>query len=159
VGKLQPLFRPFFPEWQKNITIPELEVQEGTYLFKVSLGNIWRRIAIPGNIELEFLSSAILRAFEFDFDHLFEFRYKDRFGVERSIHHAYIEDPPFIDEVLVQEVLLQPGAAMTFVYDFGDNWQFNVLLERIDPVDATLERPKVLEKHGKAPEQYHYEEW
>ncbi len=39
-------------------------------------------------------------------------------------------------------------------FDFGDNWEFNVLLERIDPVDLNLKKPKVLEKKGEAPEQY-----
>ena len=108
---------------------------------------------------LEFLSYAILNAFNFDSDHLYEFRYKDRFGMDCRISHAYIEEPPCVDEVLVQETLLQPGAAMTFVYDFGDNWQFNVLLERIAPVNPILEKPTVLEKHGEAPEQYDYAEW
>jgi len=43
---------------------------------------------------------------------------------------------------------------MNLVYDFGDNWQFDVKLERIDPPNKRMKKPRVLEKHGKAPEQY-----
>ncbi len=50
---------------------------------------------------------------------------------------------------------LEPGQSMDLLYDFGDNWHFNVTLERIDPPDArTRTRPRILESHGKAPEQY-----
>ena len=155
-GMLQPKFQPFFPEWQKNLTLSTPEIREGTYIVKVSLGNVWRRIAIPGNLDMDWLSSVILNAFQFDHDHLYSFRYKNRFGLETEINHPYVEEPLFADEVAVQEVLRQPGMSMIFLYDFGDNWEFTVELERIDPVDPRLKKPKILEKHGKAPEQYAY---
>jgi hypothetical protein len=43
---------------------------------------------------------------------------------------------------------------MRFVYDFGDNWRFKIELERIDPPNAKIKKPRVLESHGKAPQQY-----
>jgi hypothetical protein len=43
---------------------------------------------------------------------------------------------------------------MTYIFDFGDWWEFRVQLEQIDPVDPQLKKPKLLESHGKAPEQY-----
>lgn len=155
-GMLQPKFQPFFPEWQNNLTLSTPEIQEGTYIVKASLGNIWRRIAIPGNLDFDWLSSAILNAFRFDHDHLYSFIYKNRFGLETRINHPYLEEPLFADKVAVQDVLRQPGMSMIFLYDFGDNWEFTVELERIDPVDPALEKPKVLKKHGKSPEQYAY---
>jgi hypothetical protein len=153
-GELQPELQEYFPEWQNNLRLPEPEIQEGTYIFKVSLGSVWRRIAIPGTMELDWLSSTILDAFDFDHDHLYSFIYKNRVGKEVHINHPYVQDAPFTDEVEVQEVPLRPGASMTFLFDFGDNWRFNVQLERIEPIDPKLKKPKVLGKHGEAPEQY-----
>ena len=43
---------------------------------------------------------------------------------------------------------------MELVYDFGDNWEFNVELERAEPPGARIKAPSILERHGKAPEQY-----
>jgi hypothetical protein len=56
---------------------------------------------------------------------------------------------PGVDE---QQTL--PGTTLSYLYDFGDNWEFEVQLEGIDPADPKVRRPKVLETHGEAPEQY-----
>ncbi|MEW6382187.1 MAG: hypothetical protein AB1611_21690 [bacterium] len=64
------------------------------------------------------------------------------------------EESPWADDVLIGEIGLKPNTTMTYLYDFGDNWQFEVKLERIDPPDPQIEKPVILEAHGKAPEQY-----
>ena len=164
-GELQPRFQPFFPEWQKNLEIPEFGIQEGIYIFKTTIWKgVWRRIAIPGEMLLDRLSDAILEAFEFwDPDHLYRFIYTDRFGCEKYIDHPLLhegipcdEHVPFTDETPVQQVPLRPGRSMIFFFDFGDCWEFELLLEEIAPPDPTLKKPKLLEKHGKSPEQYGY---
>ena len=38
---------------------------------------------------------------------------------------------------------------MRYVFDFGDNWQFKVELESIDPPNRTMKHPKIIESHGK----------
>ncbi|GAK60811.1 Pplasmid pRiA4b ORF-3-like protein [Candidatus Vecturithrix granuli] len=156
-GVLQPLFQPYFPEWQHNLVIPEPADQEGTYIFKVILwGKIWRRIAIPGAMVLDKLATVILNAFRFDFDHLYRFIFKNRFGLEQHVNHPMLEESPFTDEVKVQDLPLQPGMSMIFFYDFGDNWEFVVPLEQVTPPDPTLRKAKVLEEHGKSPDQYRW---
>ena len=42
---------------------------------------------------------------------------------------------------------------MTYVFDFGDWWEFDVTLERVDP-EMLIEEPVVLEQHGEPPSQY-----
>ncbi|MFM7448426.1 MAG: plasmid pRiA4b ORF-3 family protein [Leptolyngbyaceae cyanobacterium] len=159
-GILQPPLQPFFPQWQTVWTLPGQGFQAGTYTFKVSLGKVWRRIAIPADLELDDLAIAILGSYEFDADHLYEFSYKDRRGLECQILHPVCEEPPFTSEVRVGDLSLLPGQAMTFRYDFGDNWKFKVELETITPADSKLNHPTVLERHGKAPEQYRNDgEW
>jgi hypothetical protein len=153
-GVLQPFLQPFFPEWQTVWTLPGQEFQAGTYTFKVSIGKVWRRIASPADLDLDDLAMAILASYDFDTDHLYEFSYKDRIGLVCRIIHPACEEPPFTSEVRVGDLTLLPGQEMTFLYDFGDNWQFKVELESITPADPNVSAPKLLERHGKAPEQY-----
>jgi hypothetical protein len=159
-GKLQKFLQPYFPQWQNNLVLNQEKSSEGVYIFKVSLGKPWRRIAIPSHLDLDFLANIILDAFDFDDDHLYMFTCKQRNGASLNINHPYLEEPPFTDEFTVGELPLQQGQTMTFLFDFGDNWQFNLILEEIEAPDPKLTKPKILASQGKAPEQYDYsEDW
>lgn len=92
-----------------------------------------RRIAIPGGATLDDLAAAILDAVEFDHDHLYRFEYQNRFGVEEHINHFFLEEKLWTREVRVGDVPLGLDQAMTFLFDFGDWWEFDVTLERVDP--------------------------
>jgi hypothetical protein len=152
-GAWQPLFQPFFPEWRQNLEFPRLEPREGMFIFRVSLGKVWRLIAMPSDATLDDLADWILDSVEFDSDHLFEFTYRDRLGAECTIHHPEMDEGPWADELKVGELPLEPGQTMTFLFDFGDSWTFTVKLERVEP-RGTRKRPRILERHGKAPPQY-----
>ncbi len=154
-GTLQPVLQPYFPEWRGNLSLPEDAMVDGIYLFKVSLdAKMWRRIAIPARLILDDLSDAILRAFDFDNDHLYAFSYRNRFGALVRVLHPHMEESPSTAEVAIGEVPLRPGASMEYLFDFGDQWRFDVKLEAIDPADARVKKPKVLEKRGQSPPQY-----
>ena len=153
-GMLQPIVQPYFPDWQRNLVLPERAFQDGVYVFKVSLGRVWRRIAIPATLDLDVLAYAILGAYDFDSDHLYEFTYRNRFGAWESVKHPYMDEGPWTDETRVGDVPLRVGQTMTYLFDFGDDWRFDVTLERVDPVDASMSGPQVLESRGEAPEQY-----
>ena len=153
-GELQAILQPLFPAWRHNLTLPEWGFHDGSYLFKVSWGRVWRRIAISGQADLDSLGHAIIEAFEFTFDHLYRFSYRNRFGVLVAINHPLLEEPPLTTEVRIGDLPLRLGAAMTYLYDLGDRWEFDVQLERIDPVDRCLSKARIVEVHGEAPEQY-----
>lgn len=152
----QPVIKPLFPEWHNNLIVPEPMFQDGTYIFKISLArNCWRRIAISSHMDLESLSVTILDAFNFDHDHLDRYSYKNRFGTQTRIYHPYMDDEPLhTDEVLIGEIPIQEGDTMMYLFDFGDNWEFDVELERIDPRDEKKKEPVVVESRGEAPRQY-----
>jgi len=156
LGTLQPAIQPYFPEWEKNLRISGDEFQEGVYVFKVSLGQIWRRIAIPAERSLESLADVILDSVEFDHDHLYSFTYRNRFGVLEEAHHSYMNEGPWAGEVRVGDLPLSVGQKMSFVFDFGDWWEFELELERVEPVEAfpSLEGAVVLDERGEAPPQY-----
>lgn len=153
-GVLQPALQPYFPAWKNNLRIPEGDFRAGTYVFKVSLWRIWRRIAIPAELMLDDLASTILDAVAFDHDHLYRFSYQDRFGLWKHVNHPYFDDGPWTSRVRVGDLPLRVGQTMTFLFDFGDQWKFDVTLERVDPPDASVKGPAVLESHGEPPEQY-----
>ena len=153
-GAWQPIFQPYFPLWQENLRFPERGPRQGTFVFRVSLGKIWRLIAMPADKTLDDLVHVILRSVEFDNDHLHEFSYRNRLGARVSVQHRAMDEPPYTDEVSIGTLPLELGQTMELTYDFGDNWQFTVKLDRIDPPDRTLKAPRILESHGKAPRQY-----
>ena len=159
-----------FPEWKNNLELPEPEAQDGVFVFKVSLQihvqkskdkfskeTIWRKIVIPSNLTLYDFSSAILEAFNFYNDHLHQFTYKDRQGFVKTINHPYTQHGDgdgFTDEILLRDWQINIGDRITYVFDFGDWWEFNVVLESIDEPDPKLKKAKVIDQKGKAPKQY-----
>jgi hypothetical protein len=156
------LVQPYFPEWQKSLTLPTEDVhRDGVFTFNVSLGKLWRRIAIPAELTLDDLSLAILDAYEFDNDHLHRFTYQNRFGRFVRIYHHEMHESSCSNETLVGRLPLHPGDVMEYLFDFGDEWRFDVLLEKVDPPNPGMEVPELIESHGKAPPQYPSwdEEW
>ncbi|WP_448561987.1 IS1096 element passenger TnpR family protein [Trichothermofontia sp.] len=156
-GDLQPYFQPYFPEWQNNLAgIAPLPHQVGTYVFKVSLGEVWRRLSISSESTLEDLGYLIRKSVDFDSDHLDCFSYKDPIGRAIEIFHPYYQHASgkTTADVLVGDLPLQPEDSLTYVFDFGDHWEFSLRLEAITPGKPKRGYNKVLERHGEAPEQY-----
>jgi hypothetical protein len=152
--EFQSRLQPFFSEWRETLAPPEAAMSDGLYVFKVSLGRAWRRIAIPGRMTLEALSEAILESFDFDNDHLHLFRYRNRFGLFEEVKHPYTEESPSTAEVKIGELPLRPGSTMEYLFDFGDNWFFEVRLDKLEPVNPKIRKPVVIDGRGQAPPQY-----
>jgi hypothetical protein len=66
---------------------------------------------------------------------------------------------PWVDHIKIGELPLEPGESMQFRYDFGDNWRFDVKLDRIEPPGAKPKAPKILERHGDSSEQHEGGGW
>jgi hypothetical protein len=154
-GVLQLVFQPYVPAWRNNLALPGWDFREGLHVFMVSLGRgLWRRIGMPAGLTLDELAGVILDAFGFDHDHLYQFLYRNQFGVEVRVNHPYMDEGPWTSELRVGGVPLQEGQSMRYVYDFGDWWEFDVTLERVDTADTAAADPVILEGRGEAPEQY-----
>jgi Cft2 family RNA processing exonuclease len=63
----------------------------------------------------------------------------------------------FADAVALGGTNLTPKQKIEFRYDFGDDWRFQVLVEKVDET-ATMDQPAVIEIHGEAPKQYDWDE-
>jgi len=158
---MQTKMQKYFPDWKQVLTQPTAECRQGAHTFKVSLGKIWRRIVAPTDANLEQLADAILHAYQFNHEHLYEFELRDTRGRSLSVAGPHIREAEhFADEMRVGDVPLSIGDSMVFHYDFGDDWRFNVTLESIDESDTGKTKTlKVTAESGTAPTQYDQGDW
>ena len=110
-----------------------------TYQLKVTLRGVakppvWRRIAVPAALTLDLLHEVIQQAMGWDDGHLHVFSTPRRdYGIpDPELGHA--------DErkATVAEVLARPGATMLYTYDFGDDWEHDIVLEKVLPPDPAV---------------------
>ena len=151
---LPAIFRPHFPD----LITPYQQFREtlerrGTFIFKVLLGKTWRRIAIVDHADLDELASVILDAFGFDNDHLYLFDFISMSGIELRYVHPAADEENFTDEIQLCELPLPIQSSMSFVFDFGQWWKFEVLLEKING-DYELDFSEIISSEGVAPDQY-----
>jgi hypothetical protein len=159
-ASLQDVLGPFFPQWERRLDVGETEFREGEHTLKVSLGKVWRRIAAPAETSLDEFAYDVLNAFQFDHDHLYQFTYRDRRGMEVHAVAPEIGDGEvFADEVRLGELPISEGDTITMLYDFGDSWDFRVKLERVGDKPSRRKGPRVVKQSGTAPEQYAYDDW
>jgi hypothetical protein len=102
------------------------------YLLKITLHGVtkppvWRRIAVPAGLTLDLLHEVIQAAMGWEDGHMHVFSTPGRdYGVPGS-------DLGYADErkVMLAQVLPRPGARMRYTYDFGDDWEHDIVLEKI----------------------------
>jgi len=121
---------------------------------------VYRVIEIPGEKSLYDLAEAIVKAFGFNFDHAF--------GFYNNIENLYESDEVY--ELFVDMGQSEPGKKgvkdedvcnvfelnkqMIFLFDYGDDWMFLVECNGISDRVPKVRYPKVVQRVGKAPEQY-----
>ena len=149
--------RAYIPTWINNLE-PNgtIEVIDGEFTFKVSLGKVYRKLAIPSTISLDELASSILSAFDFDKEHLYQFVYKNDYGITEHITHPYVDNEYglYTSEITVGELPLYEGMEFIFHFDFGDDWRFLLVVESFKATDSSTLKPKIIEQVGEPPEQY-----
>jgi hypothetical protein len=95
----------------------------------VSRPPVWRRVAVPAALTLDLLHEVIQQVMGWHDGHMHVFSTPGRdYGLPGSgLGHA--------DEgtVTLAEVLVMPRAAMRYTYDFGDDWEHDIVLEKILP--------------------------
>jgi len=129
-----------------------------SYLLKVSLRGapaIWRRIAIRGDQTLDDLHATIFHAFDRFDEHLYSFYFpkagsrgkRDRRMALEYTHPAAVEDDDAFGSkagnaarTKIGSLLLRPGQRFDYLFDFGDSWEHEVLVEEVDvPLGAVRE--------------------
>jgi hypothetical protein len=128
--------------------------KSGIYTFKVSLSKtIWRKISMSHKNTFEDLHIAIQEAFDFDNDHLYEFYIG---GSRQTAKLTYTGDPyeGVENDVTMGEADIYKGQKIKYLFDFGDQWEFDIIVTDIDKNTPIPMKPEIIESKGKAPEQY-----
>jgi len=105
------------------------------FQIKISLKNakppIWRRIKIDAATDLETFHNVLQDVMGWTNSHLFEFVASDkkRYGIIDDEYVDGYEDVTEASEATLQDVLKREGSKIIYVYDFGDCWEHEILLE------------------------------
>ena len=161
-GYTKEIFSPYCKTYKQSLVYPKPSDKNGVFRLKISLGKVYRIIDITSETDFQRLASIILELFDFDNDHIYEFRFRDNFGQKASIKHPWValdEGKAWADEFYLKNLPLQEQNSFTFIYDFGEWWEFNIFIEKIEE-GKRIKDFKLIESVGKAPQQYpDYEEW
>lgn len=110
---------------------------------------IWRRIQVPKNYTFLDLHEAIQAAMNWEDYHLHEFEMQnpktgalDRIGTESDGYDDFADEPLVPEnKAKISEYFTLENKEALYTYDFGDNWQVKVRLEKILPKKEGVEYP------------------
>jgi hypothetical protein len=155
-GYIKEIFSPYCKDFKNILKYKKEKDKNGIFRLKVSLGKVYRTIDITSEVNFQGLASTILELFDFDNDHLYEFKFLNSFAQQASIVHPDISlDDGFAwaDEFYLKKLPLEEENSFKFIFDFGDSWEFDILIEKIIE-GKTIDDFKLIKSVGKAPKQY-----
>lgn len=136
-----------------------------THVLRISLQDdrsIYRELEIDGQKTLFVLAKSIVQAFDFEFDHAFGFYpvLHGRDVLRSSPRYEIFADMDgesgarSVKKTKVKDVFGKLGEKMLFLFDYGDDWRFEVVLIGFGEKAPTTRYPKLLKSQGVSPEQY-----
>jgi hypothetical protein len=127
----------------KEITPKQTSPSQLIYQMKVSLIGIkppiWRRIQVTGDTTLEILHTILQTAMGWFGGHLYEF-------VVHGISYgdlSMLTEGNVIDEKTVNltQLISHEKERFRYLYDFGDGWEHDILVEKILPIEKEIHYP------------------
>ncbi len=107
---------------------------------------LWRRLQIPSAASLGFLHHVIQVAFGWEGYHLHRFHDERgrEWGDPGSPDGVGFGAATFVDEEEAElgKVLRAEGAVLAYTYDFGDDWEHRIEVEKIMPLDPGATYPR-----------------
>jgi hypothetical protein len=120
------------------------KVPKDIYKIKITLLDIkppiWRSVAVPGDITLAKLHNVIQAVMGWTNSHLHEFRSKDMVFAVPDPEYDTVD---VINErrVKLSDVIEKPKRQFQYIYDFGDDWIHQILVEQIGPPEPGMRYP------------------
>ena len=127
-----------------------IDPAQDIYGIKVTLRGtkppIWRRLLVPASMTLAKLHDVLQTAMGWHDCHMHEFRAGER--------HFGRPDPEDISmgmqvenerNIRLSSVLRRPGAKLIYTYDFGDNWEHAIVLEKLLPLLPDMTSPTCID--------------
>ncbi len=105
---------------------------------------IWRKLLVGSSTTLHDLHLIIQAAFGWYNYHLYEFN----IGSERYANPEQMDDefPDDIDsrETKLAQLALREGSKFSYTYDYGDNWEHSILVQKVLPYDQSMSLPSCI---------------
>jgi hypothetical protein len=131
------------PRRHLSLSPPEAAV----YVLRITLEEVeppvWRRLQVAGSVTLEGLHTIIQKAMGWHDAHLHEFEVGDRrYGQPEPDEPRYKVEPEW--KLSLRAAAPAEGARFRYVYDLGDGWRHEVLVEAIQTQAGPLKYPVCL---------------
>jgi hypothetical protein len=124
-------------------------------MLKGSKPPIWRRLVLRSDLTLDQMHQVLQLSFGWMDSHLHEFQVGGYNGTAYGPVGPEFDfgDPMPLDESAVEigELLAAEKDAITYVYDFGDDWQHTVTLEKVLPHDGGVPAVRCTGGRGAGP--------
>jgi len=113
----------------------------------VSKPPVWRRLAVRSDLTLRQLHETIQRAMGWEDCHLHVFSngWQEYGAPDRELGHS--DDR----KVRLPRVLTRPGERLSYTYDFGDDWEHDIVLEEVRRAVPGEAYPRCLAGKGACP--------
>lgn len=129
--------------FQKDSDSEILKEGKSIYQFRIDLEGIrppiWRRILIPGTSTMRDLHQAIQDVMGWEDYHLHQFMVADPFSGQPITMENHDEETKIIEDWFTMETPMG-----SYTYDFGDNWEHIIKLEKITSLDADATYPQCI---------------
>lgn len=129
------------------------------FIFEITLKGrkIVRTVAIEGKSSLDSLHLCIQDFFDFDNDHLYGFFLdnKNSRWSDNAFLSPHDEEGPSAKKKLIYQCNFFIGMKFLYIFDFGDNWRFQIKVKDIrSKLQEEKEFPYLISQKGSSPEQY-----
>lgn len=126
------------------------------HVVKVSLSSakppVWRRFELPSAMTLDRVHHVLQAAFEWDNCHLHQFETVcGEFG--DPAHGDDWFEPADESAVAFAQVATAERARVGYVYDLGDDWRHDMVVEKIIPAEPGVAYPRCTGGKGTAPQE------
>lgn len=141
-----------------------MEVNRLIYQLKVQLKGIrppvWRRLLVPGDMTFAELHRVLQKAFDWEDRHLHTFYItktrgtaKLRIEIGNDVGDGWDDADYKEHKERLFDWLVQEGDRCLYIYDFGDDWEHEIVLEKIVEPQPDLVYPICLKAMRVAPEE------
>lgn len=130
-----------------------------TFVLSISLyTGCYRHIKISSDATLFDLHEFILKIFDFADDHLHAFFMNNRAWDSSMAYYSYTENNSsrLTTDYRLRDFGLEKGSKFLYIFDFGDEWRFNIKVLRIE--EEEIKKPILIKSVGDSPEQYQYDD-
>jgi len=110
--------------------------------------NIFRVIKIRDDNSLEDLANRILKSINFDDDHLYLFNMDNNYYNGTNTYQRAYHDLKKSEKVLLREIGLEEKQVFQLWYDFGEDWFFSIIVEKIED-SSRFKKARVVSSQGK----------